>query len=135
MSVQHPSPPLASAPSSPISRQNSKAKGRYSWAQQKVASTWGVCAAREVLSFKDGEWEVPKGYDFTKSTQENYTTPNLEKESCRFHGEYTDVRATRDFNYHGMYTRERQLFQGALAHACTCCFIYPPTRVLPPPEI
>lgn len=55
-----------------------------------------------------GDWQVPLGFDYTKSTCANYSSPNPVNDVSQ----YQAVRATRDHDYHGHYTRERQLFQG-----------------------
>lgn len=59
-----------------------------------------------------GVWDVPPNFDYTRSTANNYAAP-AEHSKCSY-GIYKDVRATRDFEYHGTYTRGRQLFQGDL---------------------
>lgn len=58
-----------------------------------------------------GGWTVPPNFDFSKPTNENYAAAPEDRGRC--FGEYKDVRATRDFDYHGTYCKERQLFQGA----------------------
>ena len=51
-------------------------------------------------------FSVPTGYDFTKSTNDNYAaTPDT------YFGDFQDIRAARDYSYHVNYSRERQLWQ------------------------
>lgn len=65
-------------------------------------------------SYAKGEWIVPSGYNYSAPTNENYAAQPENLNEC--FGQYQDVRRTRDFGYHGTYTRERQLFQGE--HNC-----------------
>jgi hypothetical protein len=53
---------------------------------------------------------VPAGYDFSKSTQENYANSNSEE----FFGDFAKYRARMDRTYHGNYTQERQRWQDAV---------------------
>ena len=53
-----------------------------------------------------GDFKVPAGYDFSKTTNDSYKNPKME-----FFGEFADIRRTRDYNYHVNYTRERQAWQ------------------------
>eukprot|EP00321_Phaeocystis_globosa_P008645 CAMPEP_0118847456 /NCGR_PEP_ID=MMETSP1162-20130426/92975_1 /TAXON_ID=33656 /ORGANISM="Phaeocystis Sp, Strain CCMP2710" /LENGTH=759 /DNA_ID=CAMNT_0006779647 /DNA_START=476 /DNA_END=2755 /DNA_ORIENTATION=- len=52
--------------------------------------------------------QVPADYDYSKPTCENYRAPTGD---TSFYGQYQAIRATRDYEYHSHYTRERQLWQ------------------------
>ncbi|KAH8072119.1 zeta toxin [Aureococcus anophagefferens] len=58
-------------------------------------------------------WAVPRGYDYNRSTTENYAAPL----DAGFVGELVDIRARLDADYHGNYGHARQLWQDAAAHA------------------
>ena len=58
-------------------------------------------------------FEVKDGYDFTKTTTDNYGCDNDE-----YIGEYSDIRSTIDYSYHSNYTQERQRWQD---FAVKCC--------------
>ena len=58
-------------------------------------------------------WAVPRGYDYNRSTTENYAAPL----DAGFVGELVDIRAQLDCDYHGNYGHARQLWQDAAAHA------------------
>lgn len=60
-------------------------------------------------TYQQGDWYVPLDYDYGKSTKDNYSSDGSNQE---YYGTYTAERASRDHDYHGGYTRERQLFQG-----------------------
>jgi hypothetical protein len=55
------------------------------------------------------EWNIPPAYDFTRSTRDNYIA-----EGRDVYGEFKQIRAARDFAYHGNYTKKRQLYQDML---------------------
>jgi hypothetical protein len=57
---------------------------------------------------------TPEEYDFSKSTAENYK----DKGENTF-GKFADIRDTLDFDYHGNYTRDRQIFQDVLLQNVT----------------
>lgn len=90
-------------------------------------------SVRAEPAYQDGEWEVPNGYDYTKPTHGNYAA--AAEHTGEVYGNYKEVRATRDVDYHGIYSRERQLFQGepsptrasvlATAVASCCCSLAP----------
>lgn len=69
-------------------------------------------SVRAEPAYQDGEWEVPNGYDYTKPTHGNYAA--AAEHTGEVYGNYKEVRATRDVDYHGIYSRERQLFQDSL---------------------
>ena len=50
---------------------------------------------------------IPDGYDFTTFTNANYGVPA----DTGFHGDFMDIRASRDYGYHVNYARDRQLWQ------------------------
>eukprot|EP00050_Salpingoeca_kvevrii_P009904 m.5432 g.5432 ORF g.5432 m.5432 type:complete len:556 (+) comp2513_c0_seq1:125-1792(+) len=54
----------------------------------------------------DSKFEIPPGYDYSKSTNDNYQAPY-----GKFFGELVRHRKTRDYDYHVNYTKERQLWQ------------------------
>lgn len=92
----------------------SKGKGkgppppRPDWSRmQSTTRSRGRCSFAE-SNYSLGDWQVPLDFDYTKSTCDNYTSPIPVNDVSR----YQSVRATRDHDYHGAYTRERQLFQG-----------------------
>eukprot|EP00903_Cladosiphon_okamuranus_P008902 g8521.t1 len=85
---------------------------RPAWSRmQSTTRSRGRCGGFPESNYSLGEWEVPLGYDYTKSTCENYASPNRGVNDV---SQYQRVRATRDHDYHGAYTRERQLFQDSL---------------------
>ena len=95
----------------------SKGKGkgppppRPDWSRmQSTTRSRGRCSFAE-SNYSLGDWQVPLDFDYTKSTCDNYTSPIPVNDVSR----YQSVRATRDHDYHGAYTRERQLFQGELS--------------------
>lgn len=94
----------------------SKGKGkptapRPAWSRmQSTTRSRGRCSFTE-SNYSLGDWHVPLGYDYSKSTTENYQS----RVPINHVSEYQSVRATRDHAYHGSYTRERQLFQGDFA--------------------
>lgn len=57
-----------------------------------------------------GEFDVPANFDYARSTIANYSAAPKDWKRC--YGDFKEVRATRDFEYHGTYTKDRQLFQG-----------------------
>ena len=69
------------------------------------------CKTVKHLTFQYEDYEVPEGFDTSKSTTENYRACDRE-----VLGDYADIRAQLDFDYHGNYTRKRQLFQDTLLH-------------------
>lgn len=112
MTASSKSPPVATT----TMIRNSKAKrpDRFKW--ERVQSV-AVSSRRPQCSLLGsrcgggkGEFEVPPKYKYNKSTCENYAAAPLDRERC--FGDFEQVRVTRDFRYHGTYTRERQLFQG-----------------------
>lgn len=103
-------------------KQSSKDQGkdkappsRHQWSRMMTMPRPRRGSVRSEPNFQEGEWEVPNGYDYSKPTSGNYAIPaEPSTESCddELHGSYQAVRASRDFDYHGIYSRERQLFQG-----------------------
>eukprot|EP00752_Nemacystus_decipiens_P007227 g6468.t1 len=92
----------------------SKGKGpptpRPAWSRmQSTTRSRGRCSFTE-SNYSLGDWQVPLDYDYTKSTCENYRSAVAVNDVSQ----YQSVRATRDHDYHGAYTRERQLFQDSL---------------------
>lgn len=77
-------------------------------------------------------FETKPDYDFTKSTNENYmfqpSTSSVSEEADddndsdrfeeQFFGEFADIRATRDYEWHSNYTKERQLWQDRVVKSC-----------------
>ena len=55
----------------------------------------------------ENAFKVPLEFDYSKSTKDNYANEDL----ADFHGEFTNIRRSMDAQYHGNYTRERQLWQ------------------------
>jgi len=55
------------------------------------------------------EWTIPENFDWSKSTKENYAVPGN-----RVYGRYKSARWQLDHNYHGNYTKERQLMQDVM---------------------
>jgi len=55
-------------------------------------------------------FSVPAGYDYSKSTQENYANSDPND----FVGDFEKYRKRKDHKYHGNYSRERQLWQDAV---------------------
>lgn len=51
-------------------------------------------------------YTIPSYFSFDLSTQENYG-----EEEREFHGPFKEIRANLDFDYHGNYKKERQVFQ------------------------
>ena len=60
------------------------------------------------LETVESPFATPEGYDYTKSTNDNYRAPPGDR---TFFGEYQDIRATLDYSYHVNYTEQRQLWQ------------------------
>eukprot|EP01063_Lacrimia_lanifica_P026749 TRINITY_DN3657_c2_g1_i1.p1 TRINITY_DN3657_c2_g1~~TRINITY_DN3657_c2_g1_i1.p1 ORF type:complete len:672 (+),score=241.48 TRINITY_DN3657_c2_g1_i1:103-2118(+) len=54
-------------------------------------------------------WVVPPDYDYTKATNEVHRVPGT-----AVVGDYTDIRSTLDFAYHGNYSHARQLYQDVI---------------------
>eukprot|EP00051_Salpingoeca_urceolata_P013373 m.167766 g.167766 ORF g.167766 m.167766 type:complete len:619 (+) comp17776_c0_seq5:285-2141(+) len=70
-----------------------------------------------ISTFKvDASFTVPAGYDFTKSTNDNYGVSTTEG----FYGNYADIRETLDYSYHTNYTKQRQAWQDAAVNAVVC---------------
>jgi hypothetical protein len=65
--------------------------------------------ARVFAARNDYEFPIPPTFDYSKSTEVNYTG-----ESNHFYGDYKDIRQTRDYTYHRNYTRERQNWQDVI---------------------
>ena len=64
---------------------------------------------------------MKENYDFTKSTNENYVfqpPPDAGDDFQEFFGSFADIRATRDYKWHGNYTKERQLWQDRAVKNC-----------------
>lgn len=56
-----------------------------------------------------GGFTVPGGFDYGRSTKEQYTlAPGVE---TPFRSEFEEIRETLDADYHGVYTPARQIFQ------------------------
>mmetsp|Transcript_9440 Transcript_9440/g.28512 ORF Transcript_9440/g.28512 Transcript_9440/m.28512 type:complete len:487 (+) Transcript_9440:163-1623(+) len=56
------------------------------------------------------DWKVPADYDYSKSTKENYAAEGGEP----YVGQFADIRANLDQDYHGRYIASRQVFQDML---------------------
>jgi len=56
---------------------------------------------------KVAEFDVHPDFDLTKSTKEQYGNPDL----TDFVGDFAEYRKKVDLEYHGNYTKERQLWQ------------------------
>lgn len=73
---------------------------------------------------KNCVFETKKDYDFSKSTNENYAfhAPSASETDSghheKFFGEFSDIRASRDYRWHGNYIRERQLWQDRVVKSC-----------------
>ena len=82
---------------------------RYRWLKSVV-----------VLYYKAAncEFEIKQNYDFTKSTNDNYAFEPVPGCDEKFFGDFKDIRATRDYNWHGNYTMERQLWQDRAVKSC-----------------
>ena len=65
------------------------------------------------LSSDDHPFKIPSGFEWGKSTNDNYGA----EQSAGFHGDYVDVRATRDYAYHVNYTPARQAWQDTVIRA------------------
>lgn len=127
MSVFSPEGVHATARAPPGSRSFNRkddkaAPARHQWSRMQTMPRPRRGSVRTEPSFKDGEWEVPNGYDYTKPTQSNYAAPA--ERTGEVYGDYKDVRATRDFDYHGIYSRERQLFQGEPSYFEQCYDVF-----------
>ena len=72
---------------------------RSTFLQQVIAAT---------LSAAVREFKPPPDYDYTKSTNDNYRSTSPEP---KFYGEFQDIRRTRDYSYHVVHTKARQLWQ------------------------
>jgi len=87
------------------------------------------------------DWfQVSDEYDYSKSTAENYSQPqserannsnvrlsnilqniSLEESGSRLHvGDYVEIRKSRDYSYHPIYTRDRQVLQDRLIRDVVC---------------
>mmetsp|Transcript_10455 Transcript_10455/g.23492 ORF Transcript_10455/g.23492 Transcript_10455/m.23492 type:complete len:731 (+) Transcript_10455:46-2238(+) len=55
---------------------------------------------------RDFGFKTPPGYDYSKTTTENYAVQHK-----TFVGEFADIRETRDYSYHANYAEERQMWQ------------------------
>lgn len=65
-------------------------------------------------------FETKADYDFTKSTNENYAFHPEGADSAEqaFFGEFADIRATRDYQWHNNYMKTRQLWQDRVVKSC-----------------
>lgn len=67
-------------------------------------------------------FETRKDYNYSLSTNENYAFQPPEGAARgtfqEFFGAFADIRATRDYSWHGNYTRERQLWQDRAVKSC-----------------
>eukprot|EP00981_Chlorochromonas_danica_P007134 scaffold1564_cov266-Ochromonas_danica.AAC.2 len=70
--------------------------------------TFIICAsiAYKANNGRPLNFTIPLSYDFSHSTEDNYA-----KVDASFVGKYGEIRSTLDYNYHKMYSEERQLFQ------------------------
>lgn len=71
------------------------------------------CASQQSHDFRssaaaEGQGQ-PQAYDWSKSTAENYSSPDR-----HFFGPYASIRSDRDHAYHGNYVRPRQAIQDKL---------------------
>ena len=57
-------------------------------------------------------WSVPRDYDYSKPTHENYGRPGGDDV-----GSLVEIRRRLDRSWHGSYVAERQLWQDAVVHA------------------
>ena len=58
-------------------------------------------------------FNVKDDYDYSKTTSDNYATDSKE-----YVGDYSEIRATRDYSYHSNFCKERQRWQD---FAIKCC--------------
>ena len=93
------------------SQHRKQASERFKWSrmQSMMYQSNGGFQRQEPIYAK-GEWIVPSGYNYAEPTNVNYAAPPEDRKEC--FGQHQAVRRTRDFEYHGTYSRERQLFQG-----------------------
>lgn len=114
------------APPRNLQRKGARAGSeRFRWSRmQSMISRSSGRGFERPPSYEDGEWHVPSGYDYSKPTNKIYAAPSEDEGMC--FGRYQAVRRSRDFKYHGTYSRERQLFQGQL----TCGHRASPAEVL-----
>ena len=62
-------------------------------------------------------WTIPSDFDVTRSTRDNYqvsTHHDLHQHLAK--SRYASVRASLDYQYHALYSLERQAFQDDLIH-------------------
>ncbi len=67
---------------------------------------WLKTMIKIFLAHEEGSFKIPDGYNYQKSTTENYVLHNKV-----FVGNYIDVRETRDYQWHSNYSPERQIWQ------------------------
>ena len=63
-------------------------------------------ARASVLTWASKDGSSPQGYDYSKTTAENYHQPG-----ARLRREFLQTRATLDYKYHPRYSLERQALQ------------------------
>eukprot|EP00581_Thalassiosira_minuscula_P006305 CAMPEP_0183746956 /NCGR_PEP_ID=MMETSP0737-20130205/67020_1 /TAXON_ID=385413 /ORGANISM="Thalassiosira miniscula, Strain CCMP1093" /LENGTH=406 /DNA_ID=CAMNT_0025982663 /DNA_START=266 /DNA_END=1486 /DNA_ORIENTATION=- len=63
---------------------------------------------RNSLFLFSSQQPIPAKYSLSKSTQGNYAAEDGVKD---FYGPFQEIRSRLDYNYHGNYSKERQLFQ------------------------
>jgi endonuclease/exonuclease/phosphatase family metal-dependent hydrolase len=78
-------------------------------------------AVTATLRWKDGvplngiqEFIVPKDYNWTRSTEDNYALPTTDK--TRFVGPFQEIRKRLDYTYHRVYHEERQSLQDSIVN-------------------
>jgi hypothetical protein len=74
---------------------------------------WLRTLAKLFAAVENNTFTLGEGYNFEKTTSQNYEVDNRE-----FVGDYVDIRATRDYSYHSNYSPARQRWQD---FAIKCC--------------
>jgi len=87
----------------PTRRHTAPSAMKYSIPSKQANSFDG---RKSIFLFTTEHSMLPQDYDISKSTQENYASDSKE-----FVGHFASVRESLDYDYHGNYTQERQLFQ------------------------
>lgn len=74
---------------------------------------WLRSLAKLIVAVDMNNFPVSEQYDYSKSTTENYRTTTME-----FTGDFADIRARLDYNWHSNYVPERQKWQDFAIRSC-----------------
>ena len=74
---------------------------------------WLKALVRNYAACEIIQYSVKDDYDYSKTTVENYSA-----EPGIYTGEFSDIRASRDYSWHSNYSPERQLWQDMAVKSC-----------------